>query len=322
MKAAVYKKYGPPEVVRVVDVPMPEPKGDEVLIKVHATTVNRTDTGFRGAHYFIIRFFHGLFKPKYHILGTEVAGEVVAIGKDVSLFEVGDRVFGLNCLTFGAHAEYVAVREKGSITTMPRGATYAETAAICEGPWLALTFLEAVKIGPGHRTIINGASGSIGSSAVQLAKYFGAEIIAVCGTKNLELVRSLGADTVIDYMKEDFTTILEEGVYDFVFDAVGKSSFAKCKKLLKPGGIYISTELGPYNQNPFLAIWTLFFGSKKVKFSIPKDKKQDIIFFKKLYEAGDLRAVIDRHYGLDDIAEAHKFVETAQKTGSVVIDVV
>lgn len=322
MKAAVNKEYGSPDVVHIADVPKPEPKDNEVLIKVHATTVNRTDTGFRGAHYFIIRFFHGFFKPKYHILGTELAGEVVAIGKDVSLFEVGDRVFGLNCMTFGAHAEYVAVREKGSITTMPRGATYAEAAAICEGPWLALTFLEAVKIGPGHRAIINGASGSIGSSAVQLAKYFGAEITAVCGTKNLELVRSLGAGTVIDYMKEDFTTILEEGAYDFVFDAVGKSSFAKCKKLLKPGGIYISTELGPYNQNPFLALWTSVFGSKKVKFPIPKDKKQDIIFFKKLYEAGDLRAVIDRHYALDDIAEAHKFVETAQKTGSVVIDVV
>ncbi len=322
MNAAINKEYGSPDVVRIADVPKPEPKDNEVLIKVHATTVNRTDTGFRGAEYFIIRLFFGLFKPKRHILGSELAGEVVAMGKDVTSFKVGDKVFGLHTDIYGAHAEYIAVPESGSITTMPHGATYAEAVAICEGPWLALTFLKAVKIGKGHRAIVNGASGSIGSSALQLAKYFGAEVTAVIGTKNVELAHSLGADRVIDYMKEDFTAILEEGAYDFVFDAVGKSSFGKCKKLLKPGGIYISSELGPYSQNPFLALWTPLFSSKKVKFPIPKDKKEHIIFFKELYEAGKLRAVIDRHYPLDEIVEAHRYAESGQKTGSVVIDVV
>jgi NADPH:quinone reductase-like Zn-dependent oxidoreductase len=230
-------------------------------------------------------------------------------------------VFGLHTDIYGAHAEYIAVPESGSITTMPEGITYAEAAAICEGPWLALTFLEAVKIGKGHQAIVNGASGSIGSSAVQLAKYFGAEVTAVIGTKNVELAHSLGADRVIDYMKEDFTAVLEEGAYDFVFDAVGKRSFGECKKLLKPGGVYISTELGPYSQNPFLALWTPFFSSKKVKFPIPKDRKRHIVFFKELYEAGKLRAVIDRHYSLDEIVEAHRYAESGQKTGSVVIDV-
>lgn len=322
MKAAVNKEYGSPDVVHIADVPKPEPKDNEVLIKVHATTVNRTDTGFRSSEYFIIRLFFGLFKPKRHILGSELAGEVVAIGKDVTSFKVGDNVFGLHTDIFGAHAEYIAVPESGSITTMPGGASYAEAVAICEGPWLALTFLKAVKIGKGHRAVLNGASGSIGSSALQLAKYFGAEVTAVIGTKNVELAHSLGADRVIDYMKEDFTTILEEGAYDFVFDAVGKSTFGKCKKLLKPGGIYISSELGPHNENPFLALWTPFFSKKKVKFPIPKDKKEHIIFFKELYEAGKLRAVIDRHYPLDEIVEAHRYAESGQKTGSVVIDVV
>lgn len=322
MKAAINTEYGTADVVRIADVPKPEPKDNEVLIKIHATTVNRTDTGFRGAEYFIIRFFFGFFKPKRHILGSELAGEVVAIGKDVTSFKVGDKVFGLHTDIYGAHAEYIAVPESGSITTMPEGITYAEAAAICEGPWLALTFLEAVKIGKGHRAIVNGASGSIGSSAVQLAKYFGAEVTAVIGTKNVELAHSLGADRVIDYMKEDFTAVLEEGAYDFVFDAVGKSSFGKCKKLLKPGGVYISTELGPYNQNPFLALWTPFFSSKKVKFPIPKDRKRHIIFFKELYEAGKLRAVIDRHYSLDEIVEAHRYAESGQKTGSIVVDVI
>ena len=319
MKAVIYTKYGPPEVLQVVDVPIPVPKDDEVLIKVYATTVNRTDTGFRSAEYFIIRLFFGLTKPKRQILGSELAGEVVAIGKNVTTFKIGDHVFGLNTDIFGAHAEYVAVREKKSITTMPVNATHEEAVALCDGPWLALNCLKAMKLERGQAILINGASGSIGSSGVQLAKHFGAKVTAVCGTKNLELARSLGAERVIDYQKEDFTKL--PGEYDHIFDAVGKSSFFKCKHLFKPRGTYISTELGFMSQNPFLAIWSLAFAKKKVKFPIPRDKKEDIIFFKKLIEAGELKAVIDRRYTLDEIVEAHRYVESEQKTGSVVIPV-
>ncbi len=319
MKAVIYTKYGPPEVLQVVDVPIPVPKDDEVLIKVYVTTVNRTDTGFRSAEYFIIRFFFGLTKPRRQILGSELAGEVVAVGKDVISFKVGDHVFGLNTDIFGAHAEYVAVREKKAITTMPVNATHEEAVALCDGPWLALTGLKAMKIERGQRILINGASGSIGSSAVQLAKHFGARVTAVCGTKNIELAKSLGAERVIDYQKDDFTKIDDE--FDHILDAVGKSSFFKCKHLLKPHGIYISTELGYMWQNPLLALWSLAFGKKKVKFPIPRDRKDDIIFFKKLIEAGELKAVIDRRYSLDDIVEAHRYVESEQKTGSVVIPI-
>ncbi|MBA2612360.1 MAG: NAD(P)-dependent alcohol dehydrogenase [Bacteroidetes bacterium] len=320
MKAVIYTKYGPPEVLRLTDVPKPVQKDNEVLIKIHASTVNRTDCGFRKAEYFAVRVVGGLFKPKNHILGTELAGEVEAIGKDVKTFKIGDKVFGLKCMKFGAHAEYICVKESGSITTMPSNASYEEAAASCEGPWLALTYFKKIKLNKGHKILINGATGSIGSAGVQLAKYFGAEVTATSNTKNMELIKSLGADEVIDHTKEDFTK--GAGSYDFIFDAVGKSTFFKCKKLLKPKGIYFSTELGPYSQNIWMALLTSFTGGKKVIFPIPKDTKEDIAFFKKLIEEGKYKAVIDKVYVLDDIIEATKYVDKGEKTGNVVIKII
>lgn len=319
MKASVYTKYGPPEVLQIKEVAKPTPKANEVLIKVFATTVNRTDCGFRKSEYMAVRFVSGLFKPKHTILGSELAGEVEAIGEDVKTFRKGDRVFGLKCILFGAHAEYICVPETGSITTMPEGISYEEAAASCDGPFLALAYFKKIKIRKGQSILINGATGSIGTAGLQLARYYGAEITAVCNTKNVDLVKSLGANEVMDYTKEDFTK--NGKTYDFVFDAVGKSTFFKCKKLLNPGGVYFSTELGPFWQNIFLALWTPLFGRKKVIFPIPKDTKEDILFFKELIEAGKYKAIIDRSYRLEQILEATKYVEEGQKTGNVVITV-
>lgn len=319
MKASVYTKYGPPEVLQIKEVAKPTPKANEVLIKVFATTVNRTDCGFRKSEYMAVRFVSGLFKPKHTILGSELAGEVEAIGEDVKTFRKVDRVFGLKCILFGAHAEYICVPETGSITTMPEGISYEEAAASCDGPFLALAYFKKIKIRKGQSILINGATGSIGTAGLQLARYYGAEITAVCNTKNVDLVKSLGANEVMDYTKEDFTK--NGKTYDFVFDAVGKSTFFKCKKLLNPGGVYFSTELGPFWQNIFLALWTPLFGRKKVIFPIPKDTKEDILFFKELIEAGKYKAIIDRSYRLEQILEATKYVEEGQKTGNVVITV-
>ena len=317
MKAIVYTTYGSPDVLKFMEVDKPVAKSNEVLVKIWATTVNRTDCGYRTAKPFIVRFFSGFFKPKNTILGSEFAGEVEAVGKDVRTFKPGDQVFGLSCDSFGAHAEYISVPEDGSIALKPTNLTYEEAVAVCEGPWLALTVLKQMGIQEGERILINGATGSIGSSAVQLANYYGAEITAVCNTKNLELVELLGADEVIDYTKDDFTK--HGKLYDFVFDAVGKSSFFRCKRLLKKNGIYVSTELGYLSQNIFLALLTPLTGSKKVMFPIPKNNRDDIIFFKELAEAGRLKPVIDRRYPLEQIAGAYRYVEEGQKTGSVVI---
>jgi NADPH:quinone reductase-like Zn-dependent oxidoreductase len=320
MKAIVYTKYGPPEVLQLKDVAKPTPKHNEILIKIHATTVNRTDCGFRKPEYpLIIRLINGLFKPRRTILGSELAGEIVSIGKDVKTFKNGDQVFGLTTGDFGAHAEYICIPEKGSITTKPVNMSYEEAAAVCDGLMLAMTYIRKIDFQKSKKILINGASGSIGSACLQLAKYYGAEITAVCNTKNLGLVKSLGADEVIDYTKDDFTK--NGQIYDIVIDAVGKSSFFHCKKLLKPGGIYFSTDLGFLSQNIFLALLTPIFNNKKVKFPIPKDSKEDIVFFKELIEAGKYKAVIDRRYPLEQIIEATMYVEAGQKTGNVVITI-
>jgi NADPH:quinone reductase-like Zn-dependent oxidoreductase len=317
MKAVVYTKYGPPEVVHLAEVEKPVPKDNEVLIKIHATTVNRTDCGFRSAGYFIVRFFSGLFKPRNKILGNEFAGEIESIGKNVTSFRPNDKVFGYNDTRFGAHAEYMIMAENDPITTMPENISYGEAAAITEGAHYALCDIRAAKIKTGQNFLINGATGGIGSAAVQLVKYFGAEVTAVCGTNNVELVKSLGANEVIDYTKQDFTKINKK--FDVVFDAVGKSSFGQCKPILKNRGIYMSTELGYMSQNPFLAILTPLFGGKKVLFPIPKISKKDVIFLKELAEANKYKPVIDKSYSLDQIVDAYKYVETGQKIGNVVI---
>lgn len=317
MKAIVNTIYGPPEVLEMKEVEKPTPKSNEVLIKIHATTVNRTDCGFRRPEYFIVRLIGGLFKPRKTILGSELAGEIEAVGSDVKTFKRGDQVFGLSTFNFGTHAEYICISEKKSIALKPSNMSYNEAAAVCDGAFLALANIKKINFKKTSQILINGASGSIGVASVQLAKYYDAEITAVCNTKNLELVKSLGADMVIDYTKEDFTR--NGKVYDVVLDVVGKSSFFRCKKILKPGGMYFSSELGYLSQNIFLALLTPIFGGKKVLFPIPKDSKADILFFKELIEAGKYKAVIDRIYPLEQIVEATKYVETGQKTGNVVI---
>lgn len=319
MKAVVYMRYGSPDVLQVKDVEKPVPKDNEVLIQVHAATVNRTDCGALRAKPFIIRFFYGLRKPRNTILGNEFAGKVVAIGKDVTTFSVGDDVFGYNDVVSGAHAQYKTMREDDMITTMPANLTYEEAAPTAEGAHYALKDIRAANVKRGQRVLIHGATGAIGSAAVPLVKYVGAEVTAVCDTANVELVRSLGADRVIDYTQEDFTK--SNGEYDFVFDAVGKSSFGACKRLLKPGGIYCSTDLGFLAQNPLLALWTSRFGSRKVIFPIPKSSKADMEFLKERIEAGEFRPVIDRNYPLEQVADAFRYVETGRKVGNVVITV-
>lgn len=319
MKAIIHTRYGPPEVLQLAEVPIPSPRENEVLIKVHATTVNRTDCGFRSAEYFISRFFSGLLSPKNQILGNEFAGEIEAVGKAVKLFQSGDKVFGYNDITFGAYAQYMVMSEDSPITTMPANLTYEEAAPITEGGHYALCDIRAAKVKSGQKVLINGATGAIGSAAVQLCRHFGAEVTAVCNTKNLELVKSLGANLVIDYTQEDFTKLNQS--FDFIFDAVGKSSFGKCKPLLKKDGIYISTELGKGGQNPFLAIITPLLGGKKLLFPLPTISKQDVVFLKELVEKGQFKPVIDRHYSLEQIVEATRYVETGQKIGNVVIKV-
>jgi NADPH:quinone reductase-like Zn-dependent oxidoreductase len=319
MRAVVYDRYGPPEVLRLEEVERPIPKDDEVLIKVHASTVNRTDTGLRSAEYFISRFLTGLLRPKRRIPGTELAGEVVAVGPAVTEFEVGDHVFGVSAKTAGAHAEFISLPDNAPLAHMPTGMTFEDAAAVPDGVILALSYLRRADLRKRRKVLIYGASGSIGTAGVQLAKYFDAHVTAVCDTKNVELVRSLGADRVIDHTQEDFTKNGE--TYDFIFDAVGKLSYQRCKGSLKPGGIYGSTDLGPYSQNPFLALWTKWIGDKKVVFPIPRYTKKDVLFVKELVEAGKYRAVIDRRYPLEDVVEANRYVETGQKTGNVVLTI-
>jgi NADPH:quinone reductase-like Zn-dependent oxidoreductase len=319
MKAIIHTRYGPPEVLQLKEVPKPTPKDNEVLIKVYATTVNRTDCGFRSAEYFISRFFSGLFKPNNQTLGNEFAGEIEDIGKAVKYFTPGDKVFGYNDSTFGANAQYMVIDEGAAITTMPASITYAEAAPITEGGHYALCDIRATKIASGQKVLVNGATGAIGSAAVQLINYFGAEVTAVCNTKNVDLVKSLGAHQVIDYTQQDFTKL--DTQFDVVFDAVGKSSLGKCKPLLKKGGIYMSTELGYMSQNPFLAIITPLLGGKKVLFPIPTISKKDVEFLKELVETKKFKPVIDRYYPLEQVLEATRYVETGQKTGNVVITV-
>lgn len=319
MKAAIYTKYGGPEVVGVEDVDRPVPKVGEVLLKVYASTVNRTDSGFRSAEYFISRFWSGLFRPKYTTLGCEFAGQIEAVGSGVAQWKVGDKVFGFNDVRFGGHAEYMILNESDALARIPDNFTYAQAAPLTEGAHYALCDIRAARVNPGQQVLVYGATGAIGSAAVQLLKYFGATVTAVCATPNVALVRSLGVDRMVDYLTEDFTKTDER--YDLVFDAVGKSSFGICKPLLKKGGAYVSTELGKNAENIFLAIFTPLFCSRKVLFPVPTVSRQDVEFLGKLAENGQFKPVIDREYDLAQIVEAHRYVDTGQKTGNVVITV-
>jgi NADPH:quinone reductase-like Zn-dependent oxidoreductase len=315
MRAVVFDRYGPPEVLRVEEVERPVPKADEVLVKIHATTVNRSDCGFRGAEPFFARIFTGVLRPKYRTPGMEFAGEITAVGGAVSQFAVGDEVFGLR--GYGANAEYICVREGGALAHKPDGMPFQEAAAVSDGACIALACLQKADLREGKRILVYGASGSIGTAAVQLAKSFGAHVTAVCDTKNVELVRSLGADEVVDYTKEDFTRNGE--TYDVVFDAVGKHSFRRSRGSLREGGIFLETDLGFMWHVPPLALVTRWIGDKKVTLPIPKYTKQDVLYVKELIEAGKYRPVIDRTYPLEDVVEATRYVETGQKTGNVVL---
>ncbi len=322
MKAIVCTKYGPPDVLQLKEVEKPTPKDNEVLIKVHATTVNRTDCATLRAVPFFVRFFTGIFKPNKPILGTEFAGKIDAVGKNVSSFKVGDKVFGFDDGGSGSHAQYMAISEDKALT-IPKNITYEQAAASTEGAHYAYNFINKVNLKSGQKVLVNGATGAIGSAAVQLLKYFDVNVTAVCNTKNIELVKSLGADKVIDYTKEDFTK--DDQKYNFIFDTVGKSSFFKCKQLLHPGGVYISSDLGYMSQNIFLPLITpiikSIIGNKTTIFPIPTDIRGSILLIKKLIEKGKFKAEIDRKYPLEQIVEAYRYVETGQKTGNVVITV-
>ncbi len=316
MKAVVYDRYGPPEVLRFETLERPVPAKDEVLVRVHATTVTRTDTGLRSAEYVISRVVTGVLRPKERVLGVEFAGIVEEIGAEVTEFAVGDRVFGART---GAHAEFVAVPQTGAIAHAPEGLTFEEAAAVCDGAALALACLRIAGPLEGRDVLVYGASGSVGTAGLQLAKHFGAHVTAVCNTKNVELVRSLGPDVVVDYTREDFTKNGE--TYDVVFDAVGKHSFRRCRHSLKPGGVYLETDLGFMWHVPLLAVATRWVGSKRVALGITKYRKEDVQLLKALIENGEYRPVVDRTYPLDEVIEASRYVETGQKTGNVVLTV-
>ena len=324
MRAVVSDRYGPPEVLRLEDVERPVPTAGEVLVKVHATTVNRLDTATREANRrsglaisLMGRLVLGLRRPRHRILGTEFAGEVEAVGAAVSEFAVGDRVFGNSGLRFGAHAEYIAIPAIARIARMPAGMSFEEAAPVTDGALNALTCLKQADLRTGRTILIYGASGAIGTAGVQLARAFGADATAVCNTKNLELVRSLGADRVIDYTQEDFTK--NGQTYDVILDAVGKLSFRRCRRSLQPNGIYLPTD---GFANLMWALVTSRSHGKKVLFQIPpRQTKEDVLFLKELIETGRYRPVIDRRYRLEDVIEAARYVETEQKTGNVVLTV-
>ena len=324
MKAVVYDRYGPPEVLHFEDVERPAPREDEVLIKIHATTVNRLDCHTREANRssgrtvsVLSRLISGVRAPRQRILGSELAGVVEQAGGAVSEFKVGDRVFGLTGLGFGAYAEYRCMRESARLAHIPEGMTFEKAAPMCDGALNALWCLRLANLEKRRKVLVYGASGAIGSAAVQLARHFKTDVTAVCGTKNLELVRSIGAGTVIDYTKEDFTKSAE--TYDVIFDAVGKQTFARCRNSLKPGGAYLAVDgLG----NIALALWTSRFGDKKVIFQLPPVyAKGDVLFLKELAETREYRPVIDSVYPFEKVIEATRYVETQQKTGNVVLTV-
>ena len=323
MKAITYKKYGPPDVLKIVEIDKPIPKENEVLVKIFATTVTATECTFRKGEPFFSRLFTGLTKPKITKLGEELAGEIEAVGKDVKLFKKGDQVFGTAGPGFGANAEYICLPEDGVLVLKPSNITYEEAASSVDGFLTALPFLrDKGNIQSGQKVLINGASGSVGAAAVQIAKYFEAEVTAVCSTTNLELVKSIGADNVIDYTKEDFTKTGQ--TYDIIFDTVGKTTFSSCRGILKQKGIFLEAGIGLGIMRHVL--FTSIFGGKKAKIAAtglrsPSERVKDLHLLKELMEAEKINPVIDRRYPLEQIAEAHSYVDKGHKKGNVVIKV-
>jgi NADPH:quinone reductase-like Zn-dependent oxidoreductase len=320
VKASVFTQYGKPEVIQIQEVEKPSPRDGEMLIRLEATVAAAPDCAFRKGEPFISRFFTGLTKPK-HIPGDVLAGVIEAIGKDVKGYKTGDRVYGSSGTNFGTNAEYITLPEESALALMPENLSSGEAAALSEGGLTALPFLrDQGKIQAGDKVLINGAAGGIGVYAVQIAKYFGAEVTGVCGTTNLELVEALGAGRVIDYTKTDFAETGER--YDIIFDTVGKSSFTHCKKALMPNGIYLSTF-------PAFALMinmalTSVFGKQKAVFTAtglrtPGEKRKDLLFLKMLAETGNIKPVISRTFLLSEMTQAHRYVETGHKKGSAVI---
>jgi len=321
MRAAFYSRYGPPDVLEIKDVQKPVPKDHEVLVRIHATTVCAADWRMRKADPFIIRFMNGLVRPKIHILGTEFAGTIESVGKAVTRFAIGDEVFGSTGFKFGTHAEYACLPEDGLLAAKPVNMTFEEAAAVLFGGASALHFLRKAQIAPGQRVLVYGASGSVGVFAVQLAKHFGARVTGVCSTANLRLVQSLGADAVVDYTREDFSSA--GPVYDIIIDTVGKSGFSRSVKSLKRGGVYVliggSGRLSGFVADLLRGQWITRTGRAKVIFGVASATPGDLAFFKELIEAGKLKTVIDRRYALEQIAEAHRYAEAGHKKGHVVI---
>jgi NADPH:quinone reductase-like Zn-dependent oxidoreductase len=319
MRAVLQDRYGPPEeALRVTDVERPVPKEDEVLVRVHASTVTRGDAmGVRHVEYRFVRLFTGIRRPRRPTCGSEFAGRVEEIGSAVTEFQVGDEVFGIQA---GSNADYVAVPESGAIAQKPTSLTYEEAAAVPDGSLLALTCLRPAYPLQGKSVLVYGAAGSVGTAAVQLlAHHFGADVDAVCDTKDVELVRSLGARSVHDRFREDFTK--NGKTYDVIFDAVGKHSFRRCRRSLKPGGIYISMDLGFMYHVPLLGLITRFVGSRRATLGLGRYRKENLVLVKELVETGKYRPVIDRRYALDEVVEANRYVESGQKTGNVVLRV-
>lgn len=322
MQAAVYRQYGPPEVLQVETVPMPIYADDDVLVRVHYSSVTRTDCGFLRAEPFIVRFFSGLLKPKSPILGCEFSGEVVAIGAAVSNYQIGDRVFGFkdDDHGFGGHAQYTRMPASGLMAKIPESLSFEAAAAGLEGAHYALYYIRSAEIGKHERVLLNGATGAIGSAALQIMHSMGATITAVCAKPHTHTVEALGAVRTIDYLSEDFTQMDES--FDVVFDAVGKSTFGRCKPLLKEHGIYTSTELGPFCQNPLLALLTPLFSKKQVHFPIPNNNnKADADYLASLMQAKHYKPLIDRTYPLDEIVDAFHYVESGEKIGNVLIKI-
>ena len=324
MKAVVYDHYGPPEVLHIAEVPKPAPAAGEVLVRVRAAAVTRADAHTREANrgsgpliMLVSRMVSGLRAPRQPILGSEFAGEIVEVGAGVKQFAVGDEIFGSTGFRFGAHAEFMAVPETARIAHKPAGTSFVAAAPVGDGGLNSLWCLKVGNVQAGESVLVYGASGAIGTAAVQLCRNLGAHVTAVCNTKNVDLIRSLGAQTVIDYLKEDFT---KNGVqYDVIFDAVGKKSFLQTRGSLKPGGRYLATD---GFSNLVMAIWTARFGDKKSVFKLPpRYTREDVHFLQELIEAGKFRAVIDRTYPLEQVVEATRYVETQQKTGNVVLTI-
>lgn len=322
MKSIVYTKYGPPEVLQLNETEKPVPKDHEIVVRVKATTVTAADIRARSftvppVFWLPARITLGFRHPKKQVLGVELAGEVVSLGKDVKRFKEGDQVFAATLEEFGAYAEYKCISEAGPVSIKPPNISYAEAAAIPIGARTALYFLRKANIKSGDNVLVYGASGSVGSYAVQIAKYFGANVTGVCSTANLEWVRSLGADKVIDYTTEDFSKMDE--TYDFVFEAVNKSSFTECTKVLKKGGTYINiTEPLP----SIRMLWAKLTTSKKLLLSRNAPETPEALnFLAELVEMGKLKVVIDRYYDFDEVVEAHRYVEKGHKKGNVIINV-